>query len=255
MIGITVTTDTATIRLIEELSLNAWPSLQTVCYDGWALRFAEGYTRRANSVASLYPSSLPFSEKVDYCEQAYSRQGQNTVFKLTVAAEHGLEDFLAERGYTKEARTILQRLDLATVAAPTFQSVLCQVELSDEWLTAYCALHDIEAQRVSLVERMLHNVIPLHCFIALHEKGEIVSIGMAVFERGYVGLYGIATYPAFRNRGLGRQLVLHLLAWGKANGATSSYLQVVAGNEPALHLYSQIGFKEIGHYWYRVKAR
>ncbi len=247
-------TDTDTIRLIEELSMNAWPSLQTVWYDGWALRFAEGYTGRANSVIPLHPSSLSFAEKVDYCEQTYSRQGQNTAFKLTAVVEPGLDEFLAERGYTKKPPTCIHRLDLATLDPPTFESVICQTNLSKEWLAAYCTLHDIEARRFSLVERMLNNVIPPHCFIALHEKGEIASIGMAVYERGYVGLYGIATFPAFRNRGLGRQLVLHLLAWGKANGATKSYLQVVADNSTALRLYTRLGFQEIGHYWYRVKS-
>ncbi|MHB8625571.1 MAG: GNAT family N-acetyltransferase [Aggregatilineales bacterium] len=245
----------ATIRLIEELTLNAWPSLQTIWYDGWALRFAEGYTGRANSVALLYSSSFPINEKVAYCEQVYVRQGQNTAFKLTAAAEPGLDEFLAEQGYIQKAPTSVQQLDLATVATPTFQAITSRADLDDEWLTAYCALHNIEKRRAPLVARILNNVIPQRWFVTLHEQGEIVSVGMAVLERGYIGLYGISTAPAFRNRGLGRQLVLHLLAWGKANGATNSYLQVVADNTSALHLYSQIGFRETYGYWYRVKAR
>lgn len=38
------------IRYIEELSMNAWPSLQTIMYDGWVIILADGYTKRANSV-------------------------------------------------------------------------------------------------------------------------------------------------------------------------------------------------------------
>jgi hypothetical protein len=33
------------IQEIEEISLNAWPSLQQILYDGWILRFANGYTK------------------------------------------------------------------------------------------------------------------------------------------------------------------------------------------------------------------
>src|SRR5437868_6694718 len=55
-------------RVIEELTLNAWPPLQSMLYDGWLLGFSHGYTRRANSVQSLYPSSLPLDEKIAICE-------------------------------------------------------------------------------------------------------------------------------------------------------------------------------------------
>ena len=32
-------------RFIEELSLNHWQPLSTLLYDGWVLRFADGYTK------------------------------------------------------------------------------------------------------------------------------------------------------------------------------------------------------------------
>ncbi len=51
------------IRLIEEISMDAWPSAQTLLYDGWVLRFSGGYTRRANAVYPLYSSSLDVNEK------------------------------------------------------------------------------------------------------------------------------------------------------------------------------------------------
>ena len=34
------------IKLIEDLSLNAWPSHQIQFYDGWVLRFSYFYTHR-----------------------------------------------------------------------------------------------------------------------------------------------------------------------------------------------------------------
>jgi N-acetylglutamate synthase len=79
-----------------------------------------------------------------------------------------------------------------------------------------------------------------------------VSIGQAVADGEWVGLYAIATDPARRRQGHGRALVRQLLAWGRQHGATRSYLQVIATNAPAVRLYEQLGFAEAFRYWYWV---
>ena len=81
------------IRKIEELSMNAWPSLQTKLYDGWVLRFSDGYTRRANSVNPIYESKIVLDEKIDFCEKEYEQRNLPTLFKLT--AERTLDNILA----------------------------------------------------------------------------------------------------------------------------------------------------------------
>jgi len=70
------------ITHIEELSLNAWAALQTMVYDGWIIRFAEGYTKRANSVNPLYTSSIPIEEKLHYCENLYRSRNLPVVCKI-----------------------------------------------------------------------------------------------------------------------------------------------------------------------------
>ena len=68
------------IKLIEDLSLNAWPSHQIQFYDGWILRFSYFYTHRTNSVEQLGPSSLPLAEKIRYCERVYQSWGNHAPF-------------------------------------------------------------------------------------------------------------------------------------------------------------------------------
>ena len=55
-----------TIKTIEDLSLNAWPSHQIQLYDGWLLRFSYFYTHRTNCVEQIGPSSIPIEEKIDF---------------------------------------------------------------------------------------------------------------------------------------------------------------------------------------------
>ena len=71
------------IQVIEERSMNAWPALQVVLYDGWVLRFAGGYTRRANSINPLYASGQDVEEKVQHCERLYRSKGLSVIFKMT----------------------------------------------------------------------------------------------------------------------------------------------------------------------------
>ena len=86
-------------RLLEELTLNAWPPLETLLYDGWILGFSNGYTRRANSIHPLNPSTLELSQKIDTCESLYAARGQATVFKLTSSPfDAELDATLEKRG-------------------------------------------------------------------------------------------------------------------------------------------------------------
>ncbi len=71
------------IRTIEELSMGAWPALETFVSDGWVLRFSEGYTRRANSVHPLSRGTRRLATKIEEAERLYRERGLTPIFKLT----------------------------------------------------------------------------------------------------------------------------------------------------------------------------
>jgi ribosomal protein S18 acetylase RimI-like enzyme len=243
------------IGLLEELSLNAWPSLQTVHYDGWALRFANGYTRRANSVNPVFSSSLPVDEKIKHCEGLFQARGLNPTFKMTPQVyPENLDTILEKKWYREAATTSVQMLDLNTLEAPTLDTVSITTTLTDDWLNATCRLNRVAERHAPTLAQILENIVPRHCFVALLQDGAVVSVGMAVVERGYMGLFDIVTDEQMRGRGLGTQLMLHLLNWGKSNGAAHAYLQVMTENKAAQSLYWKLGFREVYQYWYRVKG-
>ena len=243
------------ITAVEELSLNAWPALQTVYYDGWLLRLAAGYTRRANSVQPLYGSTRDLGEKLAYCEAVYAACGRPTVFKLTPAVHPaGLDAALARAGYRAEAPTSVQTALLTDLPpAPDVGTVTLADQATESWLAAFCALNAVAARHHPTMAQMLARIVPARCFLALEREGEIIAVGLAVAERGWVGLFDLVTAAAWRNRGLGREVILRLLHWGRAQGAAHAYLQVMRDNAPALHLYETLGFREAYPYWYRVK--
>ncbi len=249
------------VRLLEELSFNAWPALQTVFYDGWVLRFAEGYTRRANSVSPVYPSRLPAADKITHCESVYWGLGQKTVFKITSdPALEPLDSRLAARGYAHDALTSVQVLDdLAALPAPSGGTVTAVDQLTvaealtDDWLATFCTLNGVDAGRVPTMSRMLRHIVPARAFITLWQEEQPAAVALGVLERGYLAALDVVTAPSWRNRGLGTRLMLNLLHWGRDRGATRAYLQVMLDNPPALRLYEKLGYHEVYRYWYRVK--
>lgn len=251
------------ITFLEELSLNAWPGHHTLLYDGWLLRFSEGYTHRANSVNPLYTgSNLTLEEKIRTCEDFYTSKTLPTIFKLTpVSTPSNLEEVLAYNGYSKLDPTTVQTVELndlqSSFSAISSDSeevkVIRESQLRPGWLTAWLDLTNTSTGQWANVEKLLGNILPRRCFMRLEKAGQTVAAGLAVYERGYIGLFDIVTNPGFRRQGWGKRLVIELLKWGKSQGAETAYLQVLSTNSAALQLYAGLGFQEVYQYWYRVK--
>jgi N-acetylglutamate synthase len=243
------------IRNFEELSLNAWPSLQTMSYDGWILRFADGYTKRANSVNPLYFSNLAIDEKIHFCEFVYQKRNLPVVFKMTSSVYPlDLDRQLHARGYQIDSATSVQTIDLNAVNLPRNVEAEFQDELSDAWLENYCRMNAVPSLHRKTLEKILVNIVPKHSFVSIKSNKRIVACGLGVLQSGYVGVFDIVTDQEFRSRGYGQQAVNSLLDWGKQNQAHTSYLQVMLNNVPALNLYAKIGFVEQYQYWYRIKS-
>lgn len=243
---------TASIRLIEEISINAWPSPQTLVYDGWVIRFAEGYTRRANSINPLYPSTQRLADKVQYCETLFRNQGLPPVFKLTDASEPSeLDSLLDSLGYVTDALTGVRLLNLNGWRGRVESKVQLTEALTPQWFTGYWRTSGNPAKHESAARQILSNILPGHVFASINVEDQLVAFGLGVLQNGYFGLYDIVTVPAYRRQGLGRTIVEALISWAWAHSAHTAYLQVMLNNPPALALYEQIGFQPAYHYWYR----
>lgn len=243
------------IQKIEELSMNALPAIQTNIFDGWILRFSNGYTKRANSINPLYASSEDLHKKIKYAEKVYQNQNLRIVYKLTERVfPEELDITLEHKGYTKDGLTSVQILSLKDVVVEINEYATVYEYLHDDWFNSFCQLNHVDEKDKQTLKQMLGNIIHKTGYFYLsNDSGEILACGMCVLEREYIGIFDIVPSENYRNRGYGTKLIKSILRWGKENGAKSSYLQVVSDNVPALKLYSKLGFKEIYKYWYRLK--
>lgn len=244
------------IQKFEELSMNAFPALHTAFVNGWILRFAKGYSKRANSVNLIFPCSIDISENIALCEQVYGAKGLNTVFKLTESeACCELDQLLAERGYAYEAKTniLLKGLRDIQLAEQDKAGVQIFTELNEVWFAAFTCMNKVKEKDKTTLWKMLQNITAKTYFACITEAERIIAVGLGVAERGYVGMYDIYVHDDHRRKGLGERVMKNLMHQAFQEGCSYTYLQVIDDNEPAKALYAKLGYEKQYSYWYRVK--
>src|SRR6185436_1480508 len=171
------------ITTIEELSLNAWASLQTMVYDGWVLRFAGGYTRRANSVNPLYSSSIDIDEKIHFCETVYQKKNLPAVFKMTSSVYPGnLDEKLHLQGYQIDSPTSVQTIDLDAVDMQGTYEAEFEDDPSNAWLENFCRMSAVPVMHTKTLQKILMNIVPNRCFVSIKASDRIVACGLGVLQ-------------------------------------------------------------------------
>lgn len=94
----------------------------------------------------------------------------------------------------------------------------------------------LESERCSLAARL---------FVA-EENGSIAGLVIWQLAGGEASLYTLTVCPKKRGRGIGRQLASASMKSLLAEGATAFFLEVRAGNAPAISLYQSLGFAPAG---------
>jgi GNAT superfamily N-acetyltransferase len=238
---------------LEWAALKSWPALQQIDYEGWIVRLGDGYTKRANSVTALAGASGDLDRRIAHCEALYRERGLRPLFRLTpYSRPRDLDRVLAERGYGLLDPSLVMTLDL-DAWRPSHESPVLEPIANERWIERFHALDCDRPAQAESHRRLLERIAsPLLLASLPDAQGRIVSCGLGVLEGTCFGLYDLVVDPGLRNQGHGRRLVHAMLVWAKARGAHHAYLQVMAKNAAAQHLYGALGFIEAYPYWYRV---
>lgn len=241
------------IALIEELAANAVPAALAQDVDGWRLRFNMGATRRANSVlASRAGGWLGLGERIALAEAFYARRGLPCRFQICPASRpEGLAETLLARGYRGVPGAYVQVGPLGPLRAGASGQARVAEPFDEAWLAAYVAGEgDLSPAKVAARREMLQRIPAPTGFAAVEVGGQIAAVALGVVERGWLGMFNVATRPDFRRRGLAQAALGDLAAWAAGHGATRGYLQVFPLNAPALGLYAGLGFRTLYEYTY-----
>ncbi len=239
------------IRDLERRSFRAWPAIEARTAFGWIQRFANGYTKRANSINALEPD-IRFTQKIkDALEEPYVDRGLPPIWRLTPLTPPEADLALAQQGYRRIDRSLVQVAPLNGGFAADPEVTIAPVP-SSEWLAGFATLSPVAPAHRETIARMLGAIAPPVGFAQVEQDGRPVAFALGVIENDYVGLFDVLVAPSARRQGLARRLTQSVGAWGHGHGARFAYLQVVATNAAALPLYASLGFETVYSYTYRV---
>ena len=269
--------DAAYMKLIEEISLNAWPSHKIELYDGWLIRFSHNYTYRTNSVEQVGDSLIPIEEKIAYCEAQYRNYHTPSNFKINPLLDSSFDKLLEEKGYEIRHTTEVMTMPMtnfhpypaesveyeyngrnsnlpSSVFYPGHIAVQLRDRITDEWIESLFRLNGTTRPTLRRIVPSMFKAIPKETIVACIEiEGRMVASGLGILDRGHIGLYAIYVDASCRRKHFARAICSSILTEAQKKGATHAYLQVVKGNTAAKNLYTSLGFEDFYTYWFRSK--
>lgn len=249
------------VLALAEVTARGWRAPDTERFGGWLLRAAEGFTGRANSVLPVGDPPVPLPDALDRVADWYARRGLPARFQVPLPARADLDAALAAAGHAATDTTYvltagipaaLDRLGVTGHGATGNPGAAISLAAAPDpdWLAGYHYRGTTALPPVALAIMTGH---PRVVFASARRDGVTVGVARAVVDDDWAGLTALEVPEPHRRQGLARRLVGATLGWARDLGAARVYLQVLAGNTPALALYDRLGFARHHTYHYRTR--
>jgi N-acetylglutamate synthase len=227
---------------LERLLAATWPAPETADLGGWLLRYAEGYTRRANSALALTAPEGGTDAALAAVEAWYGERGARPLIAVAGPVARRLDQELAERGWTAEAEAAVMVRPIEAVAYAG------EARIAD---APSAALVASAGRGRAEVAAAVFGTGPDRGYAEIRRDGILAARGRGAVAGDTVAISNIGTLPEHRRRGLGTEVLKALEAWGAGVGARRAALQVETDNEAALEMYRRLGYAERYRYHYR----
>ncbi|OWR27113.1 hypothetical protein CDO73_22950 [Saccharibacillus sp. O23] len=257
-------------RLLEQLTIEAWPPVVREPLDGWMLRASAGVSRRGNSVWTAAPFPVLGAEDNDWLERAEAfaaRHGISSCFYVSETSPDGLDTLLDAAGYrlaepcylmAGSAELALRLMSERPTNAANAEMRIHLPEAEDRqvnaaWMQDFLAFKKMSAEQGEAYAAIFGGIAAQHTFARISIAGETAALATAVAQGRYAYVSNLMVAPQFRRRGLAASMMTKLIRWAADRGAEELYFQVLQDNRPAIALYEQLGFEIVARHHYRVR--
>lgn len=117
-------------------------------------------------------------------------------------------------------------------------------ELNEAWITKYFAIEDAERP---YLEDPVGNILKVggYIFMALAGQVPVGCCALIPTQPGEFELAKMAVQESLRGRGIGRKMLIYVIAHARKMGSTRLYLETNRKLANAIHLYQSMGFQHV----------
>ena len=235
----------------DRLALPGWAPIERAPLGEWVLRASGGFSSRANSVLALGDPGLPLAEAVDRVRAWYDERG--LVARAHVHPDRPEAPAFLEAGWSTYESTDLMLASVSRVLRRLGRSparsqegeVRHDTALDRGWLDT-----DARTDRYGAAARQVLEAGRVTLATIRDRDGGVLARGRGSVHDDWLGVSSLWTREDLRGRGLGTSVLRSLLTWGAEQGATTTYLQVVAANAAARATYETHGYEAHHRYDY-----
>lgn len=236
----------------ERRIVNAWPAVATLVMGDWVLRFANGYSGRANAASPIAMGAALDETMLDQISELYRADGLQPCIRLTPMVAPATRDAVLARGYRIKDTSFGMIAPLAGVPVTGEGELEIEARPEADWIAGVAAQQSGVKTHAGNLAAIVEKIRLPAAFATCLIEGEAVAFGMAVAERGMAEIGLICVDGGHRGKGLGRAIVTGLMGWAGAMGCHSAYLQVDQTNAVAQNLYRSLGFRQLYAYETRI---
>jgi ribosomal protein S18 acetylase RimI-like enzyme len=235
---------------LEHRCADAWPALADERLGEWRMRASGGFTGRANSTLTTGDPGVPIPEALRHTQEFAARHGIGPTAHVVVGS--AAEPAVAAAGWRVNldhpggAESAVLVGSPAGFADSVSRRVIVDSVPPPGWWELAVGGEPTQAQR--------HVLGTAGTFGSVVLDGHVVAVVRGALVGDLLHIARLSVRPSHRRKGLARELLAGLAAWGAQRGATRCALQVAVHNTPAMHLYAALGCTEHHRYRYWVPA-
>jgi GNAT superfamily N-acetyltransferase len=234
---------------LELLAARGWQGLETDRLGDWLLRAGGGFTGRANSALVVGDPGTAPADAVAAVTRWYDARGLRPRAQLPGRQARAADAAFAAAGWERYDDVLVLTAPVQVCAADGVPVDLSPTP-DDAWLTGYryrgAALPAVAPAVLTNADGVVFASVRLD-----PAPAPPAAVARGVLTDGWLGVTAVTVDERHRRRGLATAVMAALQRWAAERGGHSVYLQVLAGNQPALALYRRAGFIEHHRYHYR----